>query len=102
MADGATQREAVIACVLDSDGESAVDQRRAAFDNRGVTPPALASLLDKVARSAYKVIDEDVAAARAAGLGEDQLFELVVVAAIGQASRQLDAALAALDAVGPS
>ena len=39
--------------------------------------------------------DEDVAAAKAA-LSEDEMFELAVCAAIGQATRQLDNALAAL------
>ena len=42
--------------------------------------------------------EEDVAAAKAAGLREDQIFELVVCAAIGQATRQYDTALAALTA----
>jgi len=34
----------------------------------------------------------------AAGFSEDQIFEVVVCAAIGQATRQRDAALAALAA----
>lgn len=42
--------------------------------------------------------DEDIAAARAPGLSEDQIFEIVVCAAIGQAMRQYDTALAALEA----
>jgi hypothetical protein len=45
------------------------------------------------------VTDEDITAAKASGLSEDQIFEIVVCAAIGQAERQYDAALAALDAV---
>ena len=53
-------------------------------------------MLAKVARHAYKVTDEDVAAALATGASEDVVFELVVAAALGQASRQLDAGLAAL------
>jgi alkylhydroperoxidase/carboxymuconolactone decarboxylase family protein YurZ len=44
------------------------------------------------------VTDEDVAAATEAGLPEDEIFELVVCAAFGEASRQLNGALAALDA----
>jgi hypothetical protein len=39
-----------------------------------------------------------VAAATAAGVPEDEIFELTVCAALGQATRQLDAALAVLDA----
>ncbi|HUH69200.1 MAG TPA: hypothetical protein VLZ05_10155 [Mycobacterium sp.] len=40
--------------------------------------------------------DDDVAAVRTASLSEDQLFEIVVCAATGQASRQCKAALDAL------
>ena len=72
-------------------------QRRAAFDNAGLAEP-LRTLIDKIAKHAYKVTDDDIAAARASGLSEDQIFELAVCAAIGQATRQYDTALAALDA----
>jgi hypothetical protein len=41
--------------------------------------------------------EEDIAAVKASGLSEDQIFELVVCAAIGQATRQYDTAFAALD-----
>jgi hypothetical protein len=57
------------------------------------------SLVDKVVRHAYRVTDEDITAARVSGLSEDQVFEIVVCAAIGQATRQYDTALAALEAV---
>jgi alkylhydroperoxidase family enzyme len=53
-------------------------------------------LIDKVANRACRITDEDVAAVRAAGLTEDQVFEIVVCAAVGQASRQYTGALAAL------
>jgi alkylhydroperoxidase/carboxymuconolactone decarboxylase family protein YurZ len=49
-----------------------------------------------VANHAYQVTDGDIAAVRAAGLSEDQIFEIVVCAAVGQASRQCTSALAAL------
>ena len=55
-------------------------------------------LLVAVTRNAWKVTDEDVAAVKAAGVPEDQIFELAVCASLGQSTRQLDAALAALDA----
>jgi len=54
------------------------------------------TLVNKVARYAYRVTDEDIAAARVSGLSEDQVFEIVVCAAIGEATRQYDTALAAL------
>jgi alkylhydroperoxidase family enzyme len=56
----------------------------------------LKTLIDKVATRAHTVTDEDIVAARASGLSEDQIFELVVCAAIGQATRQYDTALAVL------
>jgi hypothetical protein len=71
--------------------------RRAAFDNSAVAEP-LSALIDKVARRTYKVTDDDIAAAKTSGLSEDQIFELVVCAAIGQATRQYDTALATLEA----
>jgi hypothetical protein len=55
-------------------------------------------LIEKVARYAYKVTDADITAARTSGLSEDEIFELVVCAAIGQATRQYDSARAALEA----
>jgi hypothetical protein len=88
-------RKMVVARILDGDGRASPAQRRAAFDNAGLAGP-LRTLVEKIAEHAHKVTDEDVAAARASGLSEDQLFELAVCAAVGQATRQYDAALAAL------
>jgi alkylhydroperoxidase family enzyme len=87
----------VVERVLQGPGETTGDARRAAFDNKA-PPQQAAALLDKVTKNAWKVTDEDVAAARQAGLTDDQIFELVVAAALGQSTRQLDSALAALDA----
>jgi alkylhydroperoxidase/carboxymuconolactone decarboxylase family protein YurZ len=42
------------------------------------------------------VTDEDAAAVRAAGLSEDQIFEIMVCGAVGAADRQYKSALAAL------
>ena len=89
-------RKALIARIVDGDGKSSSQQRRAAFEGTGPEPAR--PLVEKVAKHAYKVTDEDVAAAKAAGLTEDQVFELVVCTAIGEANRQLETALAALDA----
>lgn len=97
MADIRQARKAVIARILEGDGRAPQAQRRAAFDNTGLADP-LRTLVDKVARHAHRVTDGDVGAARAAGLTEDQIFEIVVCAAIGQANRQYDSACAALEA----
>jgi hypothetical protein len=90
-------RKAVVERILEGDGQASQAQRRAAFDNVGLADP-IRTLIDKVVRNARTVTDQDVAAARASGLSEDQIFELIVCGAIGQAVRQHDAALAALEA----
>jgi hypothetical protein len=70
--------------------------RRAAF-HAGDLPQALAGLVRKVGGRPAEIRDEDIAAARAAGSTEDQIFEVVVCAAVGEATRQHEAALAAID-----
>ena len=89
-------RGAAIARALRGPGLSDADARLAAFANADVDG-RLRSLIDKVARTAWKVTDDDVAAVKRAGLSEDEIFELVVCAAFGESSRQLTSALAALD-----
>jgi alkylhydroperoxidase family enzyme len=59
------------------------------------TAPArseLAPYLEKVHQHAYRVTDEDVAALKAAGVSEDEIFEQTVAAAIAEGLRRLDAA----------
>lgn len=88
-------RETIIATVLDGPGESARAVRRAAFDDAGA-PADLQSLVAKIHRHAYKVTDEDVATAQAA-YGDDQVFEIIVSAALGASEQRLIAALRALE-----
>jgi alkylhydroperoxidase/carboxymuconolactone decarboxylase family protein YurZ len=94
-------REAVVRRALQGPGTASAAARRAAFDNQGVPEPARA-LVAKVASAAWTVTDADVAAAKSAGVSEDEIFELTVCAALGQSTRQLDDALAALDAATTS
>jgi len=96
-ADAGNACTAVVERVLHGHGRSSVAQRRAAFENRGVPEP-MRGLVDKVTRHAWTVTDEDVAGPKAAGVTEDEIFELVIAASLGQSTRQLEAALAALDA----
>jgi hypothetical protein len=98
MSDITQARRAVVARILEGDGKASHAQRRAAFANGAPAEP-LRTLIDKVAKDASTVTDDDIAAAKASGLSEDQIFEIVVCAAIGQATRQYEAALAALEAV---
>lgn len=63
----------------------------------GVPEPVMA-FVDKVARHAYRVTDEDVEALRAAGYGEDAIFEITVSAALGAGCVRLERGLSALRA----
>ena len=59
-------------------------------------PGPLAAYVDKVARHAYTVTDEDVAALQRSGNSDDALFEVTVSAALGAALGRLERGLAAL------
>lgn len=90
-------RKALVSRMLEGEGKASPSQRRAAFNNSGVGG-LLGALVDKVARQASAVTDEDIKAALASGLSEDEVFEIVVCAAVGEASRQYDTAFAVLQA----
>jgi alkylhydroperoxidase family enzyme len=81
--------------ILEGDGRASRAERRAAFNNATLAEP-LRELISKVAKHPTQITDGDVAAVKAAGVSEDQIFELVVCAAVGQATRQYENALAAL------
>ena len=98
MSEAATRyRRAAVERALRGPGVASLEARRAAFDNHGVDERAR-RLIDKVAKNAWKVTPEDVAAVKAARVAEDEIFELTVCAAYGQATRQIESALAVLDA----
>jgi hypothetical protein len=97
MADIRQVRTALVKRILEGDGKTPPSERRAAFNNRDLGG-LMGALVDKVAVHPYRVTDEDIKAVRASGLSEDQIFEIVVCAAIGQGNRQYDAAFAALEA----
>jgi hypothetical protein len=81
--------------ILNGAGAASPEQRARAFANAGLSPP-LDGLLGKVATRPTQVTDADFAAAQAAGFSPDELFELVICAAVGQSARMYDAGLAAL------
>lgn len=87
--------EALRRAVLGDRGRVDGDIRRAAGRNEGVPEP-LRAYVDKVARHAYKVTDEEVEALKRSGYTEDQLFEITVSAAVGAGLARLDAGLAPL------
>jgi hypothetical protein len=93
--------------VLGTPGQAAPALRRAAFaraarlgggtaSTADDVPAPLAGYVEKVARHAYRVTDDDVAALLRAGSSEDAVFELTVAAALGAALGRLERGLAAL------
>jgi len=91
-----TARRALEDRILKGDGRASSDQRARAFNIAGLPEP-LHALLGKVATRPMQVTEAHFAAAKASGLSEDQIIELVICAAVGQSARQYDAGLAALD-----
>lgn len=63
-------------------------------------PEGLAIYVETVARHAYRVTDEQVAALLAAGHSEDAVFEVTVSAALGAGLARLERGLAALEGAG--
>lgn len=88
-------RDRAFRTVFDGPGETEPALRHAAADGKGV-PADLQSLVDKIHRHAYRVTDEDLARLRTS-YSDDQLFEIVVSAALGASRQRLVAGLAALE-----
>lgn len=95
------------AAILKAQGDLDPDLRRAAFDRAGAwargtaseeseVPEPLAGFVDKVARHAYKVWEEDIERLQQAGYSEDAIFEAVVATAVGAGLSRLDVGLRAL------
>jgi hypothetical protein len=59
-------------------------------------PPELAPLLDKIARHAHQVTEDDLDTLRRAGYSEDALFEITVSGALGAGQSRLERGLTAL------
>ena len=84
--------------------------RRAVFESAGETDPALrqsagvgssvadpwGAYAEMVRDQSYRITDADVAALKAAGRTEEEIFEVTVAAATGSGLRRLDAGLRAL------
>jgi len=99
MADFTELHRALLDRILGGAATAPVVLRRGAFDNAGLEEP-IRTLVDKVAYRSDRVTDADVDAVLSGGLSEDQIFEIVVCAAVGQATRQYAGALDALAAAG--
>lgn len=85
--------QALVNRILQGPGQAPAELRALAFGDAELPEP-LRPLLDKVARESARVTDADFA--EAAGFTDDQLFELVICAAVGESARQYEAGLAAL------
>ena len=81
--------------ILTGPGTASAELRAKSFADSDLPEP-LATLVDKVAKRSFQVIDADFAAAVAAGFSEDQIFELVVCAAVGESNRMYQNGLATL------
>jgi hypothetical protein len=86
---------AMVDRVVNGQGRSSAQQRARVFRNVDLPPP-LDTLIDKTASRPAQVTQADFAAAKAAGSSEDQLFELVICAAVGRSARLYEVGLAAL------
>ncbi|WP_024802691.1 hypothetical protein [Nocardia sp. BMG51109] len=86
---------ALVDRVLNGAARTSPEQRAGAFGNADVPPP-LVELIGKVTTNPTRITDADFATAKASGYSEDQLFELVVCAAVGRSARLYGAGLAAL------
>ncbi|SRR5216683_8443456 len=93
--EGGRAHQAVVTRVLEGEGKASRAERRAAFDDATLIEP-LGGLIGKVAKHPTQITDDDIAAVKASGLSEDEIFELVVCAAVGQATRQYLNGLAVL------
>ncbi|MEV5960820.1 hypothetical protein AB0L70_03600 [Kribbella sp. NPDC051952] len=91
--DKQAAQRALVDSILSGDGRASADQRAQAFNGGG----PLRNLVENVIATPVQVTDGDFAAAKAAGFTDDQLFELVVCAAVGHSTRLYEAGLAALE-----
>ncbi len=97
MSDITSLHSSLVSRIVEGEGQASPEIRRAAYDNEGLAEP-VRTFVDKVAHGARMVTDADIGTLRKAGLSEDQIYEIVVCAAIGHATRQYQNALAALSA----
>jgi len=82
--------------VLTHPGVTEPSLRQAVEAQADDIPPNLQSYIEKVARHAYKVTDNDIEALKRAGYSEDAIFELTICAAVGAANDRLERGLDAL------
>ncbi|HEV2783920.1 MAG TPA: hypothetical protein VGX25_31420 [Actinophytocola sp.] len=91
----AERLDAIRRAVLDGDGVT--DRKlRAAAAGGGPAPEPLSTYVTKVRDASYRIGDGDIALLKAAGLGDEEIFELTVAAALGAALHRFEAGLRAV------
>ncbi len=95
--------DAVLTCPGDSDSQlrHTVEARAASLAGglREISdgmPTELETYVEKVARHAYRVTDEDIETLKKKGYSEDALFEITLSAALGAGVGRLERGLGAL------
>ena len=91
----AVLRDRVLDSVLRGPGETHPSLRLAVAERNNV-PDELKDVVDKIHRHAYKVTDEDISRLQTK-YTDDELFEIVVSAALGASHERLTAGLEALE-----
>lgn len=91
----ATALASLLRAVFESDGRTQPATREAAAAGSGLPEP-LGSYVRTVRDASYRIADSDLAALKAAGYDEEELFEVTVAAALGRARTSLDAGLRAV------
>jgi alkylhydroperoxidase family enzyme len=90
--------------LLGSRGDTDPALRRAVLQRTrtgiGEAPEPLQAFAGKIAGQPWTVTDEDFLRLRAAGYSEDQIFEVVLAAALGAGLQRFDAGLRALKNAG--
>jgi hypothetical protein len=99
--------ETMLRTFFAAEGHATPELRRAVADlagdaPSGEVPASWVPYVEKVARHAYEITDDDVAALRAAGHDEDAIFEVTIAAALGASLRRMDTGLRALAAATPA
>lgn len=84
-------------------GTSRLELRRQIFDkvknivkndfSKEVSPIELDNYIEKIARYAHKVTDQEIAALKSSGMSEDEIFELSVVAAFSAGETRVKLAM---------
>jgi len=103
-------KQRLVDAVIETPGDTTPALRRAALERatrpggprHADIPAPLAAYIDKVARHAYKVTDEEVAALQRGGQSDNALFEITVAAALGASLERLERGMAALRGQEPA